>query len=66
MKLVLLVLILKIAACLAIAGIFCAIVYLLSLLDLCEMPSWQMFMAVAVFVYAFIVIYDTYRFIKDK
>lgn len=66
MKLVLLVLFLKIVACLAVAGVFCAIVYLLSLLDLCEIPSWQMFMAVAVFVYTFIVLYDTYRGIKDK
>lgn len=65
MKPVLLALILKLAGCFAIAGIFCAIVYLLNLCDSCEMPSWQMFMAVAVFVFAFIVIRDTYRYIKD-
>ena len=66
MKLVLIAFIIRLAVCLVIAGLFCAIVWLLSLCDLCEMPSWQIFMAVAVFVFAFIVIRDTYLYIKAK
>ena len=45
---------------------FCAIVWLLNLCGLCEMPNWQIFMAVAVLVYAFIIIHDTYLFIKNS
>lgn len=56
----------RLAACLAIAGVFCAIVWLLSLCGLCEMPTWQMFVAVAVLVYVFIVIRDTYLFIRNS
>lgn len=66
MKSILFAFILRLAVCLAIAGLFCAIVWLLSLYGLCEMPSWQIFMAVAVFVFAFIVIRDTYLYIKAK
>lgn len=55
----------RLAACLAIAGLFCAIVWLLSLCGLCEMPTSQMFVAVAVLVYVFIVIRDTYLYIKN-
>lgn len=66
MKPVLIALVYRLAACLIVAGLFCAVVGLLSLCGLCEMPSWQMFMAVAVFVFAFIVIRDTYLFIKNK
>ena len=58
-------LIFRLAVCLAIAGVFCAIVWLLSLCGLCEMPTWQMFVAVAVLVYVFIVIRDTYLYIKN-
>ena len=56
----------RLAICLAIAGLFCAIVWLLSLCGLCEMPTWQMFVAVAVLVYVFIVIRDTYLFIRNS
>lgn len=66
MKLVLIALIFRLAICLAIAGIFCAIVWLLSLFGICEIPSWLMFKAVAVLAYVFVIIYDTYRCIKDK
>lgn len=66
MKSVLFAFVFRLAVCLAIAGLFCAIVWLLSLCGLCEMPSWQIFMAVAVFVFAFIVIRDTYLYIKNK
>ena len=66
MKAVLIALIFKIAACLAVAGMFCAVVYVLSLCALCSMPNWQMFRAAAVIVFAFVVIRDTYCYIKDK
>lgn len=66
MKPVLFAFVFRLAVCLAIAGLFCAVVWLLSLCGLCEMPSWQMFMAVAVFVFAFIVIRDTYLYIKNS
>ena len=65
MKPLLLAFILRLAACLAFAGIFCAIVWLLSLCGLCEIPNWQVFMAVAVFVFVFIVMRDTYLYLKD-
>lgn len=66
MKHVLIALLFRLAACLAAAGMFCAVVYVLSLCVLCSMPSWQMFRAAAVIVFAFVVIRDTYRYIKDK
>lgn len=66
MKIVLIAFIFRLAVCLALAFLFCAIVWLLSLCGLCEMPNWQMFMAVAVFVFAFIVIRDTYLYIKNS
>lgn len=66
MKAVLIALIFKIAACLAAGGMFCAVVYVLSLCALCDVPSWRMFWAVAVFVFAFVVIRDTYLYIKNK
>lgn len=66
MKPVLIALLFRLAACLAIAGIFCAVVYILSLCALCDMPNWRMFWAVAVIAYAFIVIRDTYLYIKNK
>ena len=66
MKPVLIALVYRLGACVVFAAVFCAIVWLLALLGLCETPSWQMFMAVAVFVFAFIVIRDTYLYFKDK
>lgn len=66
MKPILFAFVFRLTVCLALAGLFCAIVWLLSLCGLCEMPSWQIFMAVAVFVFAFIVIRDTYLYIKAK
>ena len=66
MKIVLIAFIFRLVACFAIAVLFCAIVWFLSLCGLCEMPSWQMFMTVAVFVFAFIVIRDTYLYILNS
>lgn len=66
MKPVLIALVYRLAVCLIVAGLFCAVVWLLNLCGLCEMPSWQMFMTVAVFVFAFIVIRDTYLYIKNS
>jgi hypothetical protein len=65
MKLVFIALIIRILICLAVSGLFCAIMWLLCLCGLCEMPSWQIFMSVAVFAFLFVVIYDTYLLIRD-
>lgn len=66
MKPILIHLCFRLAVCLIVAGLFCAVHWLLFFFGLCELPTWQMFMAVAVFVYVFIVIYDTYLFIKNR
>ena len=63
---VLLAFIYRLAACLAIAAAFWAVVWLLSLCGLCEAPGWGVFAAVAVFVYVLIVIRDTYLYLKKK
>ena len=66
MKPVLIALLFRLAASLAAGGMFCAVVYVLSLCALCDTPSWQMFMSAAVIAYAFVVIRDTYLYIKNK
>lgn len=63
---VLLSLILRLVACLAIAAAFWAVVWLLALCGFCEAPSWRLFAAAAVFVYVLIVIRDTYLYLKKK
>ena len=65
MKLVFIALVLRILICLAVSGLFCAIMWLLNLCGLSETPSWQIFMSVAVFAFVFVVIYDTYLLIRD-
>ena len=63
---VLLTLIFRLAACLIVAGAFCAVTWLLNLCGLCGTPSLQMFMAVAALAYATVEFRDTYLYIKDK
>ena len=45
---VLLSLIFRLAACLIVAGVYCAVTWLLNLCGLCEAPNWGVFAAVAV------------------
>ena len=65
MKLVIIAIIFRLFSCIFVSGVFCGIMWLLNLCGLCEMPSWQIFMTVAVFVFAFIVVRDTYLYIRD-
>ena len=63
---ILLAFILRLVTCLAVAGAFCVVTWLLNLCGLCEAPSWRLFVAAAVFVYVLIVIRDTYLYLKKK
>lgn len=65
MKLVIIAFFLRLVSCIVVSGVFCAIMWLLSLCGLCQIPDWQIFMSVAVFVFIFIVIRDTYLYIRD-
>ena len=65
MKLIFIALIIRILICLAVSGLFCAIMWLLCLSGLCEMPSWQIFMSVAFFAFVLVAIYDAYLLIRD-
>ena len=65
MKLVFIALIIRILICVAVSGLFCAIMWLLCLCGLCEMPSWQIFMSVAFFAFVLVAIYDAYLLIRD-
>lgn len=66
MTAVLLSLIFRLATCLAVAGAFCAVTWLLYMYGLCGKPSLQMFMGVAALAYATVVLCDTYLYFKNK
>ena len=65
MKVVFIALVFRILICLAVSGLFCAIMCLLSLSGMCDMPSLQVFLSVAVIAFLFVVIYDTYIFLDN-